>query len=375
METDKGFGKFKYIDLHNWIVDRIRDGTFPYNAKLPSEAALCEQFNVSRQTVRNALKALIDEGYVASVKGSGSFVQKRFNQRERKIGVLFTTVRGYICADILSGMESVFLPMGYSIQLELSHNRSDNERRFLKAMCASNVSGVIVEATKSNFPTPNDALFHQLAEQGVPCVFVNSYYQNVPCNAVVWNDREVAYALTTRLIRAGHKRIGGIFRFDEMQGANRFQGFSQALLDNGMEVNENNVCWYCTPDGYKAYSHRQSNMIDSFVERLETHCSALVCYNDIMAGIIINKLRLRGVGIPEQVTIVSFDNSDLVQLFGLKDFYSFDHPKDRIGKAAAHMLLEMIDGKRMGCEILTVPTPVDVQTDEESVNASFPTAE
>ena len=358
-ENSRTPGKFKYQSLYNWIVERILDGTFPYNAKLPSEAQLCQQFGISRQTVRNALRALNGDGYIASAKGSGSYVKKLVSPRKKKIGVLFTTVRGYICADILNGLESVFTPLGYSIQLELSHNRVSNERRFLKAMCESTVSGVIIEASKSNFPSPNAALFRQLKALDIPCVFVNSFYRNVPCSAVVWNDEEVAYALTSQLIRGGHRKIGGIFRFDEMQGALRHQGFSRALLDNDLEVNEDIVCWYSDSDGYAESTRRQSEMIDDYTENLIHNCTALVCYNDIIASTVINRLRVRGVLIPEQLTIVSFDNSDLVKLFGLKDFYSFNHPKDRIGEAAARLLLQYINRTRTDPEILTVPTPVE----------------
>ena len=79
----------------------------------------------------------------------------------------------------------------------------------------------------------------------------------------------------------------------------------------------------------------------------------------VVGVIIFQENDTAGVLIPEQLTIVSFDNSDLVKLFGLKDFYSFNHPKDRIGEAAARLLLQYINRTRTDPEILTVPTPVE----------------
>ncbi len=142
----------KYKALYSWMIGKINDGSFAYKEKLPSESALCEQFQISRQTVRNAMDRLCQEGYIERVKGSGSFVTKPVRIREKTIGILFLTISGYINANILNGIEEVLTKQGYSILLELSHNRVVNETRFLQKMLTSNVSGLIIEGTKSSFP-------------------------------------------------------------------------------------------------------------------------------------------------------------------------------------------------------------------------------
>ena len=352
--------KFKYWNLYSWIVEKINDGTFSYNLKLPSEAELCEKFAVSRQTVRNALRQLSEDGYIFSVKGSGSFVRKHVRRREKRIGVIFTTVSGYICADILSGLETEFTSHGYSVQLEISHGRIENERNFLQKVLDSQLSGMIIEATKSNFPSPNSDLFRQLDESGIPYVFVNSYYSNVPCNAVVWDDENISYKLTSRLIEAGHKKIACIFRYDEMQGGRRYLGYTRAMLDHGLGINDSIICWYSNCDDYHQLSKHQSEMIDSFLSSLKGNCTALICYNDLIAGNVINKLRAQNILIPDEIAIASFDNSDLVQFFGLNSMYSFDHPKDRLGQVAANLLMDLIhNDDTIRRQIITVTCPED----------------
>ena len=209
--VEKGAGVLKYEVIYSWVVKNIFDGVFPYKSKLPSEAQLMAQFSVSRQTVRNAMKKLAETGYIQSVRGSGSYVSRQTYGSSKKISVMFTTISGYICSDIFNGLESVLSKLGYSIQLELSHNSVDNETRFLKKMLKSNVAGIILEPTKSGFPTPNANLFHKLDEAGIPYVFVNSCYRNVKSNAVVWDDEKVSYHLTRHLIKSGHPNIGCFF--------------------------------------------------------------------------------------------------------------------------------------------------------------------
>jgi GntR family transcriptional regulator len=56
------------------LSERIKDRTYPPNSKLPSENALCQEFNVSRVTVRRAMDILVSRGTIYRMQGVGSFV-------------------------------------------------------------------------------------------------------------------------------------------------------------------------------------------------------------------------------------------------------------------------------------------------------------
>lgn len=53
---------------------RISDGTYPPNSRLPTETALCQEFGISRHTVREAVNSLVDRGEVRRVQGSGTYI-------------------------------------------------------------------------------------------------------------------------------------------------------------------------------------------------------------------------------------------------------------------------------------------------------------
>jgi GntR family transcriptional regulator len=63
-----------YLQLKNIITTQIKNGTFQPGEKLPSERELCERYKVSRITVRQALGALDNEGYILRSHGKGTFV-------------------------------------------------------------------------------------------------------------------------------------------------------------------------------------------------------------------------------------------------------------------------------------------------------------
>ncbi|WP_215455658.1 GntR family transcriptional regulator [Streptomyces sp. ATCC 21386] len=58
---------------------RIADGTYPPRRRVPSEAAICDEFNVSRPTARSALQLLGQRGLIVTVRGKGSFVLEQAN--------------------------------------------------------------------------------------------------------------------------------------------------------------------------------------------------------------------------------------------------------------------------------------------------------
>jgi len=59
----------------------ILSGTYKAGEKIPSETALQESYNVSRQTVRKAILELTNEGFLRREKGSGTFVSNQYRSR------------------------------------------------------------------------------------------------------------------------------------------------------------------------------------------------------------------------------------------------------------------------------------------------------
>jgi len=63
-----------YKQIAAAIAKRISDGTYEPDRAIPSEAELCEEFDVSRNTVRAALRLLAEQGRTVTVRGKGTFV-------------------------------------------------------------------------------------------------------------------------------------------------------------------------------------------------------------------------------------------------------------------------------------------------------------
>ena len=80
-------------------------------------------------------------------------------------------------------------------------------------------------------------------------------------------------------------------------------------------------------------------------------CTAVLCYNDFTALTLIDFLRQNGRNVPNDLSVVGIDNSELAKISSLT---SVVHPAEQLGEAAAYLLVSMINGAE-GKNILFPP--------------------
>lgn len=355
-ELDKS--KTKHEKIYTWIKDRINDGTFKIGEKFISENELCSMFNVSRHTVRHAFNLLETEGLIDRRQGSGTYIMNTsiIPNEVKHIGVSMSYLDEYIFPNILKGIERVLTQYGYSIILGITYNRVENERQFIKKCIANGVDGVISEASKTAYPSPNLDLYRKLKNAGIPTVFINSYYKELDCNYIVMDDKRGGYDSAMRLINGGHRKIGGIFKRDDMQGIDRFSGFSKAMRANKINDFEKNIIWFTTED----YGKLMDTEYDSNILNKLSECTGVVCYNDQIAAILISIFERHNIHVPNDKSIVSFDNSNLANLCSVK-LTTMTHAGEKLGEKAAESINKLITGseKKITCKF----TPKLVERD------------
>ena len=333
----------KYQNLINYIQEQISDGQLGPGEKVPSENQLSEQFHISRQTVRKAIGTLEEDGLVQRIRGSGTYVsfdrQKNLEQRN-SIAVVTTYVDSYIFPRILQGMQNTLFESGFSVQIYFTNNTLDREKSILKDLLKrDDVAGVIVEGTKSGLPNPNLDLYRHLMARKIPLLFFNTYYPELEAPHVSLNDAEAAYKAVRYLIDKGHQKIGAILKLDDGQGRQRYLGYLKAMEEAGLTVTDSRMVWIDTDE-----SKQLGYCRDRILNRVE-ECTALLAYNDQIAFQLIRMLTERNIRVPEDVSVISIDDSDLARHSEVP-ITSLPHPKENLGKKAAETLLQMIAGRK-----------------------------
>ena len=337
----------KYLQVADTLRKEIAEGKFRDGQTLMTEEELRVRFNVSRQTVRQAIALLEDDGLVDRRRGSGTYVRhgpRRRIQGTLHVGVVTTYITDYIFPSIVSGIESVLSENGVVMNLSATYNSVKTERSILERMLDGQVDGLIVEGARTAQENENEDLYRRLAERNIPVLFMNSYYPgmlNVP--HVVMDDYGGGRIAAREVLSRGYRRPGGMFKVDDLQGKERLKGFQDEMRAGGVSIpddrlflfgTEERMNWQNTPEGR------------GFVERLKRHeADCVTCYNDAFASSLMGILRREGMKLPEEMGFIGFDNAIYAELSSPK-LTTLGHPKEAFGSLVAEKLLRMISGER-----------------------------
>ena len=242
----------KYLQVADILRKEIAEGKFRDGQTLMTEEELRMRFNVSRQTVRQAIALLEDDGLVDRRRGSGTYVRhgpRRRLQGTLHVGVVTTYITDYIFPNIVSGIESVLSENGVVRNLSATYNNVKTERNILERMLDGQVDGLIVEGARTARENENEDLYRRLAERNIPVLFMNSYYpgmMNVP--HVVMDDYGGGRIAAREVLSRGYRRPGGMFKVDDLQGKERLKGFLDEMRAGGISIPDDRLLLFSTEE-------------------------------------------------------------------------------------------------------------------------------
>lgn len=195
----------------------------------------------------------------------------------------------------------------------------------------------------------------------IPIVFLDFYDSHMEVDTIITDNYYGAYEITNYLINNGHKKIafvGNIYSTSSIQ--DRFLGYCKALLENRIELDFN----YFVND-----RNEDGKYIDFQLPKdLPT---AFVCNNDQVAYHLINFLQKSGFHIPEDFSVVGFDNDIYAQISNPK-LTTVEVDMDTMARTATKILVDRIKKSRKSVNRIQVPGKIivrdsvkDISTDEK----------
>lgn len=333
----------RYMVVVNWVKGELEKGNLNPGDRLNSENELSDMFSLSRQTIRHAISVLEEEGYVNRVQGSGTYISNNHitdKVNRKNIAIIMTYIDAYIFPQTIQYLERVLSDAGYTVQISFTNNRISREKSILEGIVEKDdIAGVIAEPTKSNLPNPNLRFYQQLINKHIPVLFINAFYETLNAPHISMNDKMAGKIATNYLIENGHKRIGGVFKLDDGQGAKRYAGFLEAMNEADLKVTGNDLLWFDTVDIEN--DDNVSNLVMRIKRRLSTR-TALVMYNDEVAYKVITQLVKEGIRIPEDISIVGIDDS-MLATSGPVEISSVANPTRKLAEKAAETILALIN--------------------------------
>ena len=284
--------KYKWLveQLREIISDSIQNGI----NKLPTEQELTVRYRVSRQTVRAALAVLEDEREIRRIKGSGAYITGLSSLEDQNIvGILIPDEQQYEYPALINDIRVTLAAEGFSCKVYPTHNHVDQERQILQFLLKSPLRALIVEPVKSALPSPNTELYQKLIQKGTSILFLGCAYPQLSQIPVIYEDNLYGAGLLVQsLVEKGHSSIAGIFQMDDQRGLERYQGFLDAMQNQGLTVPDRNICWYTTQELDDFRQSRDISFLKKFLERITPDYTAFICEDDFIAWLLWEELSL-----------------------------------------------------------------------------------
>ena len=288
-----------------------------------------------RPAMRDKVQASIDRlGYVPSLaaqrmSGSRSYIILAINDRERTLAD-WRERQGTDWVDqMLLGGILTCNKHGYRMMVELVDTHNDHVQRELGAtISALQPDGVILTPPHSE----NRLITDLLEERGIPFARIGSKAEGAGI-PLTMGDEGAAYKATKRLIELGHTKIGIIAGPEQYSLSGwRVDGWKRALEEHGFSsegLSERGTF------GYESGTHGARALLDR-----NPDMTALIGSNDQMSLAALEVARDRGLHVPRDFSIVSFDNTPIVR-FSQPPLTAVDQPIAETVSIAVEQLITL----------------------------------
>ena len=247
-------------------------------------------------------------------------------------------ISDYIFPSIIRGAEKQLSEHGYNVSLFSTNNDHDTEKKVLETILSQHFDGVIVEPTQSATTNPNINYYLDLESKNIPYIMINAFYDELEPISITLDDEKGTYLQTKHLIDLGHKNMIGFFKTDDKQGSQRMKGYLKAHRDYDMAIIPSNIISYNT---YAKKTMPLEKLEDILAQSTNDRPTAIICYNDELAVKLLDVIRKRQLNIPNDISIVGFDDSFLANVSEVK-LTTIKHPQSELGEAAGKLILDMI---------------------------------
>jgi GntR family transcriptional regulator of arabinose operon len=337
----------KYEQMVEILRKTIENGTFVEGGRITSENELSRQYGISRNTVREAISSLVQQGYLTRTQGKGTFVTgRRPPAKTAETYAIFLHAHSHVFEAETRALVRAFQRQGaMPIVIDVEDFKSDSQRKaMLENVMDQGVSGLVVE----------DSLLPLLAEIGgrsgkrLPLVAAVNYAYNrvLPVKAVV-SDFILGAAMGTRhLIGQGRRKILFVIhraRYAEPGQAPHevsglygdiCRGYDQAMTAADLGANKS---YFFVEHEFRPEGKDRERL--SALLRGPDRPDAVFAFGDYRAKHVIDLAAEAGLQVPEDLAVIGYWNTPWAEMTRVP-LTSVSIREDEIARTAAERLIE-----------------------------------
>lgn len=320
---------------------------------------IAQELNITAATVSRALNdnpkiSKATRKLVSETAAKMNYEQNKLavalkSGKSYNVGVIVPRIDSNFFASVIRGIEEELYPKGYHVIICQTHDQEELEIGNINSLLNAQVDGILMSI--SNAKLEDNQSFQKLLRKNIPLIFFDRKKDIKGVSSVTIDDFKGAYDATQHLIDQGYKRIAHLSN-DRLLliFKNRYLGYKQAIIDNGLEFDESLVI----ETQSKVHEGKETAKILLDMERPP---DAIFSSSDFTALGAIQEIRERGLRIPEDISVIGFSNEPFTKFMELS-ITSVDQSPTEMGRITAQVFLEEVNnGKKIKSEKHVVLTP------------------
>lgn len=284
---------------------------------------------ISRETTRKVKEIMEELGYHSNIMARSLVSNKTYT-----LGMLLPRpaeelFQNHFFAENIRGITTQASRKGYDVLMTTGHSELGEVEAVTRLVKGRRVDGVILLQSRKN-----DPIISFLKTEQFPFVLIG-HYRDDEILSVDNDNVQASYDATVHLIAQGHERIGFVSGPPNLTvSLDRLEGYKKALADHGLRMDPEWVMEgeFLQESGYRAMS---------FFMSLPERPTALVVIDDIVTFGIMRGLAEIGYKVPDDLSLVSFNNIALAELSS-PPLSSIDIGIYQLGYMASQLLIRYI---------------------------------
>ncbi|MGB1252461.1 MAG: LacI family DNA-binding transcriptional regulator [Candidatus Promineifilaceae bacterium] len=301
---------------------------------------VARKVGVSRQTVSRAINGKHDISAATRARVLESVEQLGYRPSRiaqgmatnltRTIGLIIGDVTNPAHSEIVRGFQDAAQAQNYNVFLRNTDRNPENEREAIESLMSENVDGLVLVASMLEHE-----VLEKIAERFRPIVLLHRKFDHPNVSSILINIERAADIALNYLIGSGHKHIGLITRHGDLSKSRHAIAYKNVLAKQNITLGKDWIVQADTSlDGGFAATRQLLTK--------NPEITAVFAYNDIMAVGAMSACRLLGKSIPDDCSILGFNDISLASyvtptLSTIRYFTTF------VGNCAFERILEMIE--------------------------------
>ncbi|WP_333497157.1 DNA-binding transcriptional regulator CytR [Kluyvera sp. CHPC 1.251] len=290
--------------------------------------ALMNPEKVSQATRNRVEQAALEVGYLPQLQGRN---MKR--NESRTILVIVPDICDPFFSEVIRGIEVTAAAQGYLVLIGDCAHQNQQEKTFIDLIITKQIDGMLLLGSR----LPFDASIEEQRNLP-PMVMANEFAPELGLPTVHIDNLTASFDAVNYLHELGHQRIACIAGPEEMPLCHyRLQGYVQALRRCGITVDPHYIA-----RGNFTYE-AGANALEQLLA-LPQPPTAIFCHSDIMALGALSYAKRQGLKVPDDLSIIGFDNISLAE-FCDPPLTTVAQPRFDIGREAMLLLLNQLSGQ------------------------------